>query len=187
MPRKICSMGRLGAYKVQLKDMKERTATFNWAVDSDFFALLEGPEVERGHVQVDLNVTKLTTHFELNFTLKGDVIVQCDRCLDDMSIDIDTTGLLKVKLGADFADEGDVIIVPESDGFINVAWYIYEFVALAIPIKHVHAPGKCNKDMADELDKHSSPDGTDSMEGSEDAGTDPRWDGLKDINFEIDN
>jgi len=31
---------------------------------------------------------------------------------------------------------------------------MYEFVALAIPMKHVHAPGKCNKAMTSKLSKH---------------------------------
>lgn len=180
-------MGKLSAYKVELKDMKECESHYSWTVDSDFFALIEGPEIQRGQLNVDLTVTKLPSRFELEFTIGGVVVVQCDRCLDDMNLDIDTTGTLKVRLGQDFADDGDVVVVPEQDGFINVAWYIYEFAALAIPIKHVHAPGKCNREMTEELAKHSSPDGEDSMEGGADAGTDPRWDGLKDIMIESDN
>ena len=37
---------------------------------------------------------------------------------------------------------------------INVAWFMYEFVALAIPMKHVHAPSKCNKAMTSKMSKH---------------------------------
>ena len=35
-----------------------------------------------------------------------------------------------------------------------MAWFMYEFVALAIPMKHVHAPGKCNKAVSSKLHKH---------------------------------
>ena len=31
---------------------------------------------------------------------------------------------------------------------------MYEFIALSIPMKHVHAPGKCNKAMTSKLSKH---------------------------------
>ena len=79
-----------------------------------------------------------------------------------------------------------MIIVPESDGSVNVAWYIYEFIALAIPIKHVHAPGKCNKGMMEKLDQYSSPDDPDDASDSAQAG-DSRWDELKNMNFENDN
>ena len=38
--------------------------------------------------------------------------------------------------------------------YINIAWFLYEFIALNIPMKHVHAPGKCNKGMVGKLSKH---------------------------------
>jgi uncharacterized metal-binding protein YceD (DUF177 family) len=102
-----------------------------------------------------------------------------------MSLDIENTGELKVKLGPDFADDGDIVVVPEDKGLVNVAWYIYEFIALAIPIKHVHAPGKCNKGMMEKLDEHSAEEGE---EGAvEDSGAnDPRWDALNSL-MESDN
>ena len=59
---------------------------------------------------------------------------------------VKSTDSLVVKFGAEYAEEADnLVIVPEDEGFINVAWFMYEFVALAIPMKHVHAPGECNE------------------------------------------
>lgn len=174
-------MGKLGAYKVDLKGQEEAYASYNWLVDSDFFAALDVEDVRNGHVSVSLDVTKSSGEYELAFKLNGTVAVPCDRCLDDMDVDIDTTGELKVRLGEDFADDGDVIVVPETDGTINVSWYIYEFIDLAIPIRHVHAPGKCNKEMTDQLAKHKAPD----MEnGDGEAPVDPRWAELENLNFE---
>ncbi|MCQ2064803.1 MAG: DUF177 domain-containing protein [Bacteroidaceae bacterium] len=179
-------MGRLSAYNVELKGLKEKQASYQWTAGDEFFAIVEGEEVQKGKVNVDLTVTKASGSYVLSFSLNGFVIVTCDRCLDDMTLDIDTTGELKVRLGADFGEEGDVIIVPESDGSVNVAWYIYEFIALAIPIKHVHAPGKCNKGMMEKLDEYSSPDDPDAAADGNQAG-DSRWDELKNMNFENDN
>lgn len=181
MPRKICSMGRLGAYKVDLKGQENPEASYQWTIDSDFFAALDAEEVRNGHLSVNLTVTKEKGEYLLLFDIKGDAIVQCDRCLDDMSLPIETSGDLKVRLGADFADDGDVVIVPEQEGTINVSWYIYEFIALAIPLKHVHAPGKCNKEMTEQLNRHLAPEpGDDEQNGP----VDTRWDQLKDLNIE---
>jgi uncharacterized metal-binding protein YceD (DUF177 family) len=64
---------------------------------------------------------------------------------------------------------------------------------LNIPIKHVHAPGECNKTMVTKLKKHISRSKDDDEVESvfedddlevEDTATDPRWDGLQNI---IDN
>ena len=176
MPRKICLMGRLDKYNVDLKGLTEANSTYSWTVDQEFFNIVEGEEVQRGKVNVDLKVTKASGVYHLSFSVAGTVIVTCDRCLDDMSLDIENTGELKVKLGPDFADDGDIVVVPEDKGIVNVAWYIYEFIALAIPIKHVHAPGKCNPAMMKVLQEHSVD--RDSEEVGEER-VDPRWDVLR--------
>lgn len=173
-------MGKLGAYKVDLKGQKEASAAYDWVVDSDYFAALDVEDIRRGRVNVSLDVKKLSGQFVLSFILKGEVIVQCDRCLDDMAQEIDTTGELKVRLGDDFADDGDVVVVPEKDGTINVSWYIYEFISLAVPLKHVHAPGKCNKAMTEELDKYAAPE-----EGMDaEVQSDQRWSELENLDLD---
>ncbi len=40
-------MGRLGAYKVDLKGLENDRASYNWTVDQDFFSLVEGEDVVR--------------------------------------------------------------------------------------------------------------------------------------------
>ena len=136
--------------------------------------------------------------FELNFQIAGTVIVPCDRCLDDMDLSIETQDKLIVKFGKEYAEESDeIVIVPEEEGSINIAWFLYEFIALAIPIKHVHAAGKCNKAMAAKLRKHTAisldDDSVESLDEEfeeserQDAGvSDPRWDALKGL-LENDN
>ncbi len=175
-------MGKLGAYKVDLKGQKDAVASYQWLVDSDFFSALDVEDIRSGRVDVSLEVTKVSGQYELDFAIKGYVIVPCDRCLDDMSQEIETTGDLKVRLGDDFADDGDVVVVPEVSGDINVAWYIYEFISLAVPLKHVHAPGKCNQEMSEQLSRHKAPEDGEDEQGKETV--DPRWADLENLNIE---
>ncbi len=181
-------MGRLGTYKVDLKGLKEQSATYEWVVGNDFFALVEGEDVQKGNVNVKLLLTKEADLFNLDFELQGSAVVSCDRCLDDLSLLIDTTGNLKIKLGEDFDDDGDILIVPEDDGTVNVAWYIYEFIVLSLPLKKVHAPGKCNREMMSKLSEHLIDEvAEDSDEQDMTSGEiDPRWNDLKKI-IEINN
>ena len=53
-------------------------------------------------------------------------------------------------------------------------------------MKRVHAPGKCNHEMTGKLKKHSA-DADDADNGNDEQQVDPRWAGLKDIQFEEDN
>ena len=164
------------------------SAQYEFQLDNQFFMDLDAPEVQKGHVNVALNVRKTSGIYQLDFHLEGQVIVICDRCLDEMEQPIETEDRLKVKLGSEYSEVDDMVVVPEEEGYINVAWFIYEFIALSIPMKHVHAPGKCNKDMVSKLSKHLRVSGDDEeeFEGMEDIvdeprEIDPRWNELKKI------
>ena len=76
------------------------------------------------------------------------------------------------------------MIIPEQEGDLNIAWYLYEFIVLALPMKRVHAPGKCNHEMTGRLKKHSAEAVGDE---DEEMQVDPRWAGLKDIQIDEDN
>lgn len=172
--------------------MQADSCKYEFVLDNTFFANIDGPEVQKGRVHVELSVKRTSHAFELIFQTEGMVWVPCDRCLDDMEQTISSSDKLLVKFGHEYAEEGDnLIVIPEEEGEINVAWFIYEFIALAIPMKHVHAPGKCNKAMTSKLNKHlrNSVDDEEEVfdtENTEDYNdeviqTDPRWDELKKI------
>ncbi len=181
-------MSKFAAYNIPLKDLKT-SSTVEYNLDDDFFKKIDSPEVKKGLVKAHINVEKKATAFELQFKLDGYVNVPCDRCLDDMEQAIHHQDKLMVKFGERFSEENEIVIVPETEGAINVAWFLYEFIILSIPIKHVHAPGSCNKTMASKLKKHmvrQSEDSEESIDLDEDLteseeSIDPRWEGLQNI------
>lgn len=186
-------MGKFDAYKIDLKGMKNDTYSCEYVLDNHFFESIDSPEVQKGKVDVALTVKKTAGLYELSFKTEGIVQVTCDRCLDDMDQPVTSTDKIKVKLGEDFSESGDIVIIPEETGEINVAWFMYEFIALSIPMKHVHAPGKCNKAMMGTLNKYlrvSADENAEEMEVEEETADDkeqvidPRWNELKKI---IDN
>ena len=186
------ALGKLDIYKVELKNMREDSAKYEYTLDNQFFADIDAPEIQKGKLKVDLSVKKSLGVYVLNFHTEGMVIVPCDRCLDDMELEVETDDSLKVKLGLTFSEEDDIVVVPEEDGYINVAWFIYEFIALSLPMKHVHALGKCNKGMMGALSKHlRTSDDEDRLEDGyveedeslddDNREIDPRWNELKKI------
>ena len=174
--------------------MQADSCKYEFLLDNLFFAHIDGPEVQKGKVNVELTVKKTSRAFELSFQTEGIVWVPCDRCLDEMEQPVTSSDKLMVKFGHEYAEEGDnLIVIPEEEGEINVAWFMYEFIALAIPMKHVHAPGKCNKAVTSKLNKDLRTSGDDDAEESFGAGEDivvedeaeeqidPRWNELKKI------
>ena len=163
-------MGTLKTYQIDLKSLSlADTYKIEYVLDNGFFESVDGPEVRQGKVNVSLSIVRMSSAFELGFRIKGVVTVSCDRCLEDMEIPVETINRLIVTFGETYTETSDEqVIISEEEGFINVAWYMYEFIALAIPIKHVHEPGECNEVMASKLKELCVDDVSEDGEISED-------------------
>ena len=171
----MCSLEQ---FKIDLKRLTDEVATLEFDLDNHFFAALDNSELRQGTLHVSVSIRKATGFFELQFHSEGTVTVTCDRCLDDMEQPISTDNRLIVKLGTAYSEEDDVIIVPEDEGILDTSWLIYEFIMLAIPIKHVHAPGKCNPVMSQVLEELSTDRSSDEESNQP---IDPRWSKLAEI------
>ena len=183
-------MGKFTQYKIDLKNLPDDASAYTYELDRRFFDAIDHEDVKKGNVKAELEVKKATSSYEIDFHLVGAVQIPCDRCLDEMDQEIDAIGRLIVKFGEEyFEDSDELVIIPESEGAINVAWYLYEFIVLNIPIKHVHEIGNCNKSMVSKYRKHQAvniadeddlqDDDEDIADDASEEQTDPRWDELK--------
>lgn len=191
------AVGKFSEYKVPLKSMPVGEKDYSFRLDKRFFENMECGDVRDADLEAALRVAHRNGVYELDFRLTGEVTVACDRCLDDLRLPIDSSYRIIVKYGDGFRQDSDELLeIPESDDSVNVAYMIYDTAMLAIPIKHVHPLGKCNRAMSALLKKHRAtrPDDPDAdledelLDGIEDepaagdAPTDPRWDALKGLN-----
>lgn len=182
-------MSKFESYNIDLKQLAAGTHLFEYKLDDNYFKKIDSPEVQRGNLTAKVKITTVQDFFTVLFEVNGIIFVPCDRCLDDMELSITAKDTLRVKFGADYGEEGDVMLVPENDGTLNVSWFLYEMIVLAIPIKHVHAPGMCNKAMVAKLKKHMAPmtldendiDFDDNGNNEVERTIDPRWNGLLDV------
>lgn len=187
-------MGKFPVFKLPLKSLGTGTHEFEYHLDKQFFANMESSDVHDADLAVHLTVKYNGDFYDLDFHVSGEVVLICDRCLDDLHYPIDTTYHIIVKYGEDYNDDSDEVLeIPESDNTLNVAYMLYDTVELAIPIKHVHPLGKCNRQMSALLKKHRATAGDEDAElenelideidtlpdSSDDAPTDPRWDALR--------
>ncbi|MBR2775696.1 MAG: DUF177 domain-containing protein [Prevotella sp.] len=168
----MCSLEFL---KIDLKSLKEEETSLEFDLNDSYFEALDDAEVKKGSLHVSVSIRKATGFFELSFHTAGTIIIPCDRCLDDMEQSVETDNRLVVKLGSEYSEEDEIIVVPENEGILDMSWFIYEFVALVIPIRHVHAPGKCNPAMTQALEELSADRSSDEESAQE---IDPRWEAL---------
>ena len=192
-------MGNFSAFKLPLKSLPSGSHEFEYELGKQFFEDMESADIRDAHLKVNVLVNVKGDVYELSLKVTGELTLICDRCLDELPWPVDTEYKVFVKYGEDYNDEADnLLVIPESDNFLNISYILYDTVALTIPIKHVHPMGKCNRAMSTLLRKHRSPvsnlegDDSEMMEemmdsiddidsGVDDAPVDPRWNDLKKI------
>ena len=174
----MCSLEQ---FKIDLKALTEEVTSLAFQLDDSYFGALSDAEIKGGSLHVSGSIRKAVGFFELLFDISGTVRIPCDRCLDDMDQPVETQLRLVAKLVASelvagSPDEDDIVMVDERDGVLDLSWFIYESIALAVPIQHVHQPGDCNDAMMRVLIEHSAARSSDADAKQE---IDPRWEKLK--------
>ena len=172
------SMCCLEQFKIDLKGLAEEQTPLAYSLDDQFFQSIDSTLVQGGSLHVSGSIRKAVGFFELQLHTVGFVRIPCDRCLDLMEQPIETDQRLVVKLGNEALETDDVIVVDERDALLDTSWLIYESIALAVPIQHVHQPGDCNDAMMRVLSEHSAARSSDA--DAEDA-IDPRWEKLRNL------
>lgn len=196
-------MGKYTAFKLPLKSLGVGTHEFRYHLDKQFFENMESSDIHGADLDVVLTVQYNGDFYTLDFHITGEVILICDRCLDDLHFPIDATYHIVVKYGETYNDDSDEVLeIPDSDSTLNVAYMIKDTVELAIPIKHVHPQGKCNRQMSAMLKKHRANGADEDSEleeqlidemetmDSEDSGQqaiDPRWNALRKLSDDDSN
>lgn len=174
-------MQTMEQYRIDLKSLIADETHLHFDLDNRFFAALEGSQIDSGTLDADLTIRKLSGFFELLFTISGIVSIPCDLCLDPMEQPIQTENRLVVKLGETPSDDDELVVVDADAPVIDVAWYLYEFIMLSIPIKHIHAPGKCNDAMTQKLKELSTARSSDEKDSTS---IDPRWSALSKLKLD---
>ncbi|MBP6334425.1 MAG: DUF177 domain-containing protein, partial [Bacteroidia bacterium] len=156
---------------------------FEYHVDDSFFKKFEHSPVQHGDVEVLVVVEKKENMLKFDFTMGGELIVSCDRCLEDLELELESYNELIVKFGEVKAEQEvaeDVVILPSKERELDISRFIYEYITLLIPMRNVHEDENgdptCDPQILKELGKHGvNPEG--------EHPSDPRWDALKNINL----
>ena len=169
-------MNSLEQYKIDLTVLTAEETPLEYELDDQYFAALDDAQLKSGSLHVSGSIRKASGFYELTLHSCGKVQVPCDRCLDmmDQPIEADLTATVKLGTAAQDTDD-DIIWVDERDALLDIAWPLYESIALAVPIQHVHQPGDCNVLMSEKLNQLSA---ARSSDADAQETVDPRWQAL---------
>jgi uncharacterized protein len=151
-------VGYLNSYTIPVKGLALGEHEVSYEINNKFFNCFEHSEIKEGNVTALVHARRTSSFIELDFDIEGDVMVTCDRCLEEYSQRIRFEGSLFVKFSSLIQeDEGDVIYVDPNEGELNLAQYLYESICLCLPYQKIHPlddEGKstCNPEMLERLE-----------------------------------
>ena len=152
----------LNQFAILYVNLPEGIHNFDYEITDLFFDNFEFSEIKKGKINVQVKLERQTSMLILDFNISGSVTGECDICLDELEIPVESSNTLFVKFGDDYIEETEEsIIIPLKSNEINVAQYIYEYIHLALPIKRVHplndkGESTCNPLMIQRLNELKS-------------------------------
>jgi len=176
-------------FKLRLAGVASGKHTFSIICDKSFFEINEISELLDGAINLQINMDKSDKMLNLEFVFKGNVVVECARCLDPVTYDLDFTDHLIVNLLPDFSninesEDEQVWMINEKEFELDIYQFVYESIILSLPSQIIHPDDKkgkstCNPEFLKKLAQYSV---VEKQMPEEEI--DPRWEALKNLKFE---
>ena len=173
-------------YIIPYKSLADGVHDFDFKIGRDFFAEIEHSLIEDGDLVAHVRMTKSSQMLKLHFDIEGTIKVTCDVCLEEFDYRVeDCEGDMVVKFGKTTEEIDDELFqLAEDANEVSVGQWIYEIVAVSLPIRFVHpedAEGNptCDPEMLKKLSEYLVTEEKTVSEEPIAEESDPRWDALK--------
>ena len=171
---------------VRFSGLKSGVYEYDYHLDSSFFSTFENENLCDGTVDFKVQLEKTERTMMFTFSFSGIVKTECDRCLGEMDVPVEGEETLCVRFSdTERSDNEDVAILPEGAYQIDLAQWMYEYVAVSIPMQHVHPNDNegnptCDPEMLKYLNTGRTSGNNEASDPSTDE-VDPRWAKLLDL------
>lgn len=169
-------------FTIPFVGLKQGSHLFNYGIENSFFESFGFNEFNSCLLKVELVFEKKATFFELMFSVKGYVNVNCDLSLEPYEQEVKGILPLIVKFGPIYSNENDEILtIPYESYQIDISQYIYELIILSVPAKKIHPKVLDGSIRSKALDKLRELEINENRSSHSKDQTDPRWDTLKSL------
>lgn len=183
-------MRELSKYNIDIYGLEDKLYDYDMESGDAFFEELEQDIIEHGHFKTHVELNKSATMIQLRFRTEGVVELVCDRSLEPYEEPIVSDERLILKFGDHDEELTDEIeIINRNTNRINIARYIFEFIALSLPAKKIHPSLRTDDsetispDDEEAVLVYSSEIEEEESQNTEEK-TDPRWEALKKLKGE---
>ena len=164
-------------YRVNILGLSLNIHHFEYELGPDFLKKYDSGLVSECNFKADIDLDKRETFLDANFSVKGSVKLVCDRSLDEFDYPIDISSKIIFKYGDEDREVSeDVVMIHHGTETLELGKFMYEFIALAIPMKKLHPR------FEDESDEEGGIIYTSETGEEKKEEIDPRWEMLKKLN-----
>lgn len=157
-------MNRRREFEIAFVGLKPGVHEFQYDIDDSFFEEFQQQDFKNCRAHVKVLLDKKGSFMQLRFEIGGTLEVICDRCSNNLPLDLWDEFVVTVKLAEnpeqmnEEEDDPDMYYIANSESHLDVANWIYEFINLSIPMQKVCEFEKmdgpyCNPDVKEMLQK----------------------------------
>ena len=129
---------------IQLDGWAVGKRDFRFHAGTEFFQMFDNQDILDADVNVEVRVVKEGSQkVEADLHLAGNVTVQCDRCLEPLVLQVESS-------------PSEVFSPDTVEDSWDMSQAVYDYSCLALPLQKVHPEGECNPDTVRYLGQRES-------------------------------
>ncbi len=151
-------------YEIAFVGLKQGENLFSYTITDKFFEAFQQQDFTNCEAEVRLELDKKVGFMLLKFDIDGHVDLICDRCGNNLRLQLWDEFNIVVKIVENPAEmneqeeDPDVYYVGKGESHLHVSDWIYEFINLSIPMHRMCKEDEmggpqCNKEVLDKLKK----------------------------------
>ena len=176
------AMKALRTYDIHIYKLSNGEHEYEFDLSDSFFELFDSELVRKGKLKAFVTLQKSDSMIQINFTIKGEIELTCDRSLDLFDYPLEAKRGMIYKYGDEEKElSEDVYVILKDTQTLNIASILFEFIGLEIPMKKLHPRFEVDEDSDEEVEMIYSSIENNTEEQAEEP-IDPRWAALKNLN-----
>lgn len=125
------------ALVIPISELTPDSRHYHFDIGKAFFDSFENSEIKDAELTIDADIID-DGSISVHCAISGSVTVECDLCLEDLVLPVDTS-----------FDEDDY----EPTNVLDLRQDVYDYVCISLPMQRVHPDGECNPEAIKHLSR----------------------------------
>lgn len=142
---------------INLRTLAQGRSKHSFKLKKEFFESFGNEDITPDGLVLEVEVDKSHRRVGAFCEVKGNVVVACDRCMEDLSLEVDIEKDFTIKFTSyasedEQTDEG-IILLESNDGDLDLSQVMYDYIILSLPLIKVHPEGECDPEVMKKLEE----------------------------------